>query len=66
MRNWDQVPVWQHHLNPVSIRRNMSSEVEAAQKAVPGQDTIFGKMLRGEIPCKFIHEDEQVRHFPLM
>lgn len=22
-------------------------------------DTIFGKILRGDIPCKFIHEDEQ-------
>lgn len=57
-----QVPVWQHrHLNPVSRVRNMSSEVEAAKTAVPTGDTIFGKMLRGEIPCKFIYEDDQVR-----
>jgi len=25
-----------------------------------GGDTIFGKILRGEIPCKFIYEDAQV------
>ena len=58
-------------LIPVSFRidiisnllsvRNMSSEVEKAQTAVPTGDTIFGKILRGEIPCKFIYEDEQVR-----
>ncbi|XP_060073418.1 adenosine 5'-monophosphoramidase HINT1-like [Ylistrum balloti] len=35
------------------------SEVEKAQTAKPGEDTIFGKILRGEIPCKFIYEDDQ-------
>lgn len=34
-------------------------EVAKAQTAKPGGDTIFGKILRKEIPCKFIHEDEQ-------
>jgi histidine triad (HIT) family protein len=40
--------------------RNMASEVEKAQIARPGGNTIFGKILRGEIPCKFIYEDDQV------
>lgn len=40
--------------------RNMASEVEKAQNAAPGGDTIFGKILRKEIPCKFIYEDDQV------
>ncbi|XP_064106508.1 adenosine 5'-monophosphoramidase HINT1-like [Macrobrachium nipponense] len=35
------------------------SEVEKAQTAAPGGDTIFGKIIRGEIPTKFIHEDDQ-------
>jgi len=39
---------------------DMSSEVEKAQTAPPGGDTIFGKIIRGEIPTKFIHEDDQV------
>ncbi|KAG8259568.1 Histidine triad nucleotide-binding protein 1 [Homalodisca vitripennis] len=37
----------------------MSSEEEKAQEAKPGGDTIFGKILRKEIPCNFIHEDEK-------
>lgn len=40
--------------------RNMSSEQEKAQTATPSGDTIFGKILRGEIPTKFIYEDDQV------
>jgi hypothetical protein len=27
---------------------------------IDANDTIFGKMLRKEIPCDFIYEDEQV------
>lgn len=42
----------------------MASEVELAQNASPGDDTIFGKILRGEIPCKLIYEDEQVLQLP--
>lgn len=41
---------------------SMSSEVEKAQGASPGGDTIFGKILRGEIPTSFIYEDDQVRN----
>ena len=39
---------------------DMSGEVEKAQTATPGGDTIFGKIARGEIPTDFIHEDDQV------
>ena len=37
----------------------MATEVEKAQTAAPGGDTIFGKIVRKEIPCNFIYEDEQ-------
>jgi len=38
------------------------SEVEKAQTAAPGGDTIFGKIVRGEIPTNFIHEDDKVSY----
>ena len=38
----------------------MASEVEKAQSAKPGGDTIFGKIIRGEIPVDFLHQDDQV------
>ncbi|XP_059155728.1 adenosine 5'-monophosphoramidase HINT1-like isoform X1 [Physella acuta] len=37
----------------------MASEVELAQSAQPGGDTIFGKIIRGEIKTNFLYEDEQ-------
>ncbi|BFZ25684.1 hypothetical protein BsWGS_28723 [Bradybaena similaris] len=37
----------------------MASEVELAQSAKPGGDTIFGKIIRGEIKTNFLHEDDQ-------
>lgn len=37
--------------------RTMADEVEKAQTAQAGGDTIFGKILRKEIPCNFIYED---------
>ncbi|XP_068621945.1 adenosine 5'-monophosphoramidase HINT1-like [Battus philenor] len=37
----------------------MASEVKLAQTAVAGGDTIFGKILRKEIPAKFVYEDDQ-------
>ncbi|XP_017038631.1 adenosine 5'-monophosphoramidase HINT1 [Drosophila kikkawai] len=37
----------------------MASEVDKAQTAAASEDTIFGKILRKEIPCKFIHEDDK-------
>lgn len=42
--------------------RKMASEVEKAQSAAPGGDTIFGKIIRKEIPCKFIYEDDKVNY----
>ena len=36
------------------------SEVEKANAAAPTEDTIFGKIVRGEIPTDFIYEDDQV------
>ena len=38
----------------------MSEEIEKAQIAKPGGDTIFGKIARKEIPCDFIYEDDKV------
>lgn len=37
-----------------------ASEVQLAQNAQAGGDTIFGKILRREIPCNFIYEDNLV------
>ena len=37
----------------------MSEEI-LAQTAKPGGDTIFGKIIRKEIPAKVIFEDAQV------
>lgn len=38
----------------------MSDEVSKAQSSDPlAADTIFGKILRKEIPCDFIYEDEK-------
>ena len=38
----------------------MSDEEAKAQVAQPTEDTIFGKILRKEIPCDFIYEDDKV------
>ncbi len=38
----------------------MSDEVAKAQEAAPQADTIFGKIVRKEIPTTFIYEDDQV------
>ncbi|XP_074661644.1 adenosine 5'-monophosphoramidase HINT1-like isoform X2 [Tubulanus polymorphus] len=37
----------------------MADEVAASQCPDPGEDTIFGKILRKEIPCKLIYEDDK-------
>jgi len=42
---------------------SMSSEVSKAQSASPGGDTIFGKIIRKEIPAKIVYEDETVLAF---
>ena len=42
----------------------MADEVAAAQQSCPSSEgpgeTIFGKIVRKEIPCDFIYEDEKV------
>jgi len=40
-------------------RMASNDEVSKAQTAQSGGDTIFGKILRKEIPCEFIYEDDQ-------
>nr|CDS33028.1 serine:threonine protein kinase KDX1 [Hymenolepis microstoma] len=37
----------------------MSSEIEKAQTAKPDDDNIFAKIVRKEIPTKFIYEDDE-------
>lgn len=43
------------------ICANMADETAKAQVAQAGGDTIFGKIIRKEIPVSLIHEDEKVR-----
>lgn len=38
----------------------MADEVAKAQTAKAGGDTIFGKIIRKEIPAKILYEDDQV------
>lgn len=38
----------------------MSDEIAKAQTAKPGGDTIFGKIIRKEIPADIVYEDDQV------
>ena len=38
----------------------MADEITKAQTAEPGGDTIFGKIIRKEIPAKIFYEDDQV------
>ncbi|KAI5712198.1 histidine triad nucleotide-binding protein 1 [Diaphorina citri] len=55
-----KVPVKGNTLRFVSSTAVSSmSEVEKAAQAAPGGDTIFGRILRKEIPCNFIHEDDK-------
>lgn len=44
----------------VCAPQKMADEVAKAQSAEKTGDTIFGKILRKEIPCTFIYEDGQV------
>lgn len=43
------------------LARQKMTEVEKAQSAVRENDTIFGKIIRKEIPAKIIFEDDEVR-----
>lgn len=38
----------------------MADEITKAQAARPGGDTIFGKIIRKEIPVNLLYEDDQV------
>ncbi|XP_056464715.1 histidine triad nucleotide-binding protein 1 [Gadus chalcogrammus] len=42
----------------------MADEIVKSQAALPGGDTIFGKIIRKEIPATLIYEDEQCIAFP--
>ncbi|XP_058507912.1 histidine triad nucleotide-binding protein 1 [Solea solea] len=42
----------------------MADETAKAQAAKPGGDTIFGKIIRKEIPVDLIYEDEKCVVFP--
>ncbi|XP_051235903.1 histidine triad nucleotide-binding protein 1 [Dicentrarchus labrax] len=42
----------------------MADEMAKAQAAQPGGDTIFGKIVRKEIPANLIYEDDQCVVFP--
>lgn len=42
------------------IGANMADEIGKAQAAKPGGDTIFGKIIRKEIPADIVHEDDKV------
>ncbi|XP_068597235.1 adenosine 5'-monophosphoramidase HINT1 [Brachionichthys hirsutus] len=37
----------------------MADETDRAQCAKPGGDTLFGKIIRGEIPTNFIFQDDR-------
>lgn len=41
-----------------------ATETAKAQAAKPGGDTIFGKIVRKEIPANFLYEDDQCVAFP--
>jgi len=47
------------------IYANMADEMAQAQAAKLGGDTIFGKIIRKEIPVELLYEDDKVcmKHF---
>lgn len=58
----DPAPSSSHLLprRPCGRKAAMADEIAKAQVARPGGDTIFGKIIRKEIPAKIIFEDDQV------
>jgi hypothetical protein len=52
-----------NHLKNNLITFRAMSEETLAQTAKPGGDTIFGKIIRKEIPAKIIFEDDHVSRF---
>lgn len=61
--NLDTLPVQEANFRYLTTTsaccKKMSDEQAKAQTASPQEETIFGKMLSGKIPCKFIYEDER-------
>jgi len=49
----------ERHLSRAFLQK-MADEVAKAQESQPGGDTIFGKIIRGEIPTDFLHQDDKV------
>ena len=47
----------------LSSLRTMSNEVDKAQNANPSGDTIFGKIIRKEIPANIVYEDDEALAF---
>ncbi|XP_014714995.2 adenosine 5'-monophosphoramidase HINT1 [Equus asinus] len=50
-------------VRPRGREAEMADEIAKAQAARPGGDTIFGKIIRKEIPAKIIFEDDQCLAF---
>ena len=42
------------------LLRSAANRVEDPKMAANSGDTIFGKIIRKEIPSEFLHEDDQV------
>nr|KAF6446985.1 histidine triad nucleotide binding protein 1 [Rousettus aegyptiacus] len=61
----DPAPSSSHLLprRPCGRKAAMADEIAKAQVARPGGDTIFGKIIRKEIPAKIIFEDDQCLAF---
>ncbi|OZC06912.1 histidine triad domain protein [Onchocerca flexuosa] len=63
-RNFEFCKIYQQkQLWHTSMLRKMKSEVEKAQTAGRENDTIFGKIIRKEIPADIIMEDDDVLAF---
>jgi len=46
-----------------AAKSDKKKQTEGTAPPAEGSDTIFGKILRKEIPCKFIYEDDSVVAF---
>ena len=53
---------YQHILNRTKANSLHTSCYKMAEETKVGGDTIFGKIIRGEIPADFVYKDDQVRH----
>jgi histidine triad (HIT) family protein len=46
-----------------ATRRSDNGALEQLQREAPMADTVFGKIVRGQIPCHKVYEDDQVLAF---